>query len=128
MKRYYIKNTFLASTFIISQIHTMFRGKQTRVDWYMLIEKTTRIDYAVYFSGIAINFLILAYCLHYPRGISRNITRFILIVTILDVIHLVLFAKQGFGISKIGIALLIYIFYVFFRKNYGDREMGNKYN
>ncbi len=55
----------------------------------------------------AINFLIIAYCLHYNKGISKTVTMLILTITSLDIIHLMLFAKQGFGMAKIGLAILI---------------------
>lgn len=119
----YLKNLALLSTFVISQIHTLFSTyKDWRVDWYLLIEHSKRVDFAVFYSGIAINFLIMAYCLHYPKGISRGISRFILIITVLDMFHLLLMARQGFGMAKIGIALLIYIAYVFYNKTNGDNK------
>ena len=44
----------------------------------------------------------------YPKGVDKRIARFILIVCYLDFLHLMLFASQGYGFSKIGFAIAIY--------------------
>lgn len=56
----------------------------------------------------AINFIILAYCLHCNTGINKNVTKFILIITVLDFLHLLFFAMRGYGLAKIGFAYIIY--------------------
>jgi len=61
------------------------------------------------YYGIAVDFLIMAYCLHFPVGVDRRVSKFILIITFLDLLHLITVAKHDFGVSKIGIAILIYI-------------------
>jgi hypothetical protein len=123
MLKFYIKNTLLLSTFLLSQLHTLFRGDKQRVDWSLLIDHSRRIDYAVMYMSIAINFLILAFCLHYPKGVNKNVTRFILIITILDMLHLVLFSKIGFGMAKIGIAFVVYLLYEFIFRGNGNNKM-----
>lgn len=109
-----LKNYFLLSTFVLSQLHTLFRGSKTRVDWYLLIEYTRRIDYAVMYTTIAINFFILAFCLRFPKGVKQDVTDFILIVTSLDLIHLLLTSKIHFGLVKIFVSIFIWlILYVY---------------
>jgi len=88
----------------------MFYGEVERYNLCLLIERSTRVDFFAYYYSIAIQMLILAYCIHWNEGLNKKITKFIFVVTILDLIHLGLLASQGFGVSKIGIAALI-IFY-----------------
>ena len=107
-----IKNKILLSTYVISMLPSLFYGTSTRM-WLSIFHgrpKTTRLDFVVLYYTIAVNFLILAYCLHYNKGISKKITKLILIIAVLDFIHLFFFAKQGFGIAKIGLALSIYFY------------------
>lgn len=103
-----MKNIFLISTFVIAQIPTIFFGRTERINLSLFIERSTRIDFFFMYYATAINFLIMAYCMHFPRGVSKKITKFILIITVLDLIHLSGFAKQKYGMAKIGLAVLIY--------------------
>jgi hypothetical protein len=105
-----MKNKILFSVFLISQIPSLFFGTTDRMNLSLITIRSTRLDFVALYYANAISFLIMAYCLHYKRGIDNRITKFILIVTSLDFIHLLLFAKQGFGTSKIGLTLLIYMF------------------
>ena len=114
-----IKNYFLLSTFVLSQLHTIFRGSKTRVDWYLLIDYTRRIDFAVMYTTTAINFFILAFCLRFPKGVKKEITEFILIVTSLDLLHLILLSRLRFGMVKICLAIIIY-YIIKLVKGYGD--------
>lgn len=111
-----IKNYFLLFTFVLSQLHTIFRGSKTRVDWYLLIDYTRRIDFAVMYTTTAINFFILSYCLRFPKGVEKEITEFIFIVTSLDLLHLILLSKLRFGMVKIFLAIFIYYIIKLFRK------------
>lgn len=111
-----IKNYFLLSTFILSSLHTIFRGSKVRVDWYLLIDYTRRIDFAVMYTTTAINFFILAYCLKFPKGIREEIKDFILIVVSLDLLHLILLSKLRFGFVKICLAIIIYYIIKLIRK------------
>ncbi len=120
------KNIVLLSTFIIGQIPTLFFGTVKRFNLALFVERSTRLDFFALYYANAINFLILAYCLHYSKNISKKVTRFILIITSLDMIHLVGFAKQGYGMSKIGIALMIYFSYEY--KNYLFNFIKNEKN
>ena len=120
------KNIVLLSTFIIGQIPTLFFGTVKRFNLALFVERSTRLDFFALYYANAINFLILAYCLHYSKNISKKATRFILIITSLDMIHLIGFAKQGYGMSKIGIALIIYFSYEY--KNYLFNFIKNEKN
>lgn len=103
-----MKNKILLSIFIIAQIPSLFFGTTQRMNLALFTVRSTRLDFVALYYTNAISFLILAYCLHYKKGIDYRITKFILIITTLDFIHLLLFAKQGYGMAKIGIALLVY--------------------
>lgn len=104
-----MKNVLLLAIFIIAQIPSLFFGTTERLNLAIFVTRSTRLDFFAYYYAVGINFLIMAYCLHYNKGISKKVTRFILIVMCLDLIHLLLFAKQGFGMAKIGIAIIIYL-------------------
>ena len=120
------KNIVLLSTFIIGQIPTLFFSTVKRFNLALFVERSTRLDFFALYYANAINFLILAYCLHYSKNISKKVTRFILIITSLDMIHLIGFAKQGYGMSKIGIALIIYFSYEY--RNYLFNFIKNEKN
>jgi hypothetical protein len=64
----------------------------------------------------ALNFLILAYCLFRPEGVDKRVRKLIFIVTVIDFFHLALFAGQGFGESKIAIAVFVYFITEWIRK------------
>ena len=108
-----MKNILLMSIFVIAQITSMFFGTTERLNLALFVTRSTRLDFFAYYYAVGINFFILAYCLHYNKGVSKRVTRFILIVMSLDFIHLLLFAKQGYGMSKIGIAIAIFLIYEF---------------
>ena len=102
------KNGLLLSTFLIGQLPVLFFGSAKRFNLSFFVERSTRIDFGVMYYANAITFLILTSLMVYPKGIDKRIARFILIVCYLDFLHLLLFAKQGFGMSKIAIAIVFY--------------------
>lgn len=100
-------------TFLISQIPTIFYSSSKKVGWYLVnlfseVQVYEKIGIWMYYWGVSLNFLILAFCINYPNNISKKVSNFILIVTILDVLHLLYNGKQGFGFAKIGVAIIIY--------------------
>ena len=112
------KNTLLFSCFLIGQIPVIFFGMNERLNLGLFVERSTRIDFFMLYYANAISFLILAGIIHYPKGINRRISRFILIICYLDLLHLLLFAKQGFGMTKIGVAIVIFFMYELIKKRY----------
>lgn len=108
-----MKNILLIATYFISYIPIYFSGTTERL-WLSVFRgrpKDTRLDFVLLYYGTAINFLILAYCLHYPKGVNAIITRFVLIITGLDFIHLFLYAKQGFALEKLVLAFTLLGYY-----------------
>ena len=104
-----IKNYILFCTPIIGYLPSCFFGSKVRYNLSVLVERSTRVDYFAIHYCNALNFLILAYCIYDSKNIDRRVAKFIFIITILDFIHLLFFAKQGYGKSKIGIAVLLYL-------------------
>lgn len=105
-----MKNWIIISLYLLAQIPTHFFGTTaTRnlalTDYFIKYEMT--LDWVVYFYVNYLSFLLLAYCVHYNKGINKSVTRFILIVSILDMIHLMIGAMQGYGMAKIGIAIVL---------------------
>lgn len=103
-----VKNTILLLTFFIGQIPSLFFGTKARLGLALFVERSTRLDFFAMYYANCINFLILAYCIHFSKGIDKRVSKIILIITALDLLHLFLFAKQGYGMSKVGLAILIY--------------------
>lgn len=115
-----IKNGLLLSCFFIGQLPTLFFGTARRMNLSIFVERSTRLDFAAMYYGNAVSFLILTYLLSYPKGVDKRIARFVLIVCYLDFLHLLLFAKQGFGMSKIAIGILIYYVYEIVKRKWQE--------
>ena len=107
-----IKNYILFSTIFISQVQTFFFGTKLRWNLSLFIERSTRVDFFFMYYANAINFIILAYCLHYPKNLDKRLTKLILFITCLDFLHLLLFAKRGYGMAKVCVAIL-YVLYLY---------------
>ncbi len=114
------KNIALLTTYMLTLIPKTVFGLDARFNLGLFIERSTRIDYVLMFYTNAISFLILAYCLHYPRGLDKRVTRLILTITSLDLLHLIFLAKQGFGVEKIALAILIVVSYELYKKRYAN--------
>lgn len=108
MMRGRLKSTLIAFTVVISQIPTLFFGTKDRINLSLFVERSTRLDFFAMYYVNAVNFLILAYCLWRPEGVDKRVRKLIFIVTVIDLIHLALFAGQGFGESKIALAVIVY--------------------
>lgn len=119
------KNSLLISTYVISMIPKLFYGSTERLNLGLIVERSTRIDFFFMYYGIHINFLILAYCLHFLNRIDKRVSKFILIISILDLLHLSLLSMQGFELAKIGIAVTLLIVHEYYsKKRYGKNRMG----
>ena len=114
------KNHLLISTYILSLIPKAFFDNDKEYQLGIIKGWSTTLDWHATFYTAILGFFVMAYCLHYPNGIDRRLTRMILVLTILDFIHLVLFAMQGFGLLKIFIAFVIVVFYDVIKKRYAD--------
>ena len=103
-----VKSSLLFFTVVISQLPTVFFGTKDRINLSLFVERSTRLDFAAMYYANAVNFMILAYCLFKPEGVDSRVKKLIFIITVIDFIHLALFAGRGFGESKIAIAVLVY--------------------
>lgn len=121
-----LKNAILLLTVVLAQVHTFFHGVKTKVDWYILIDFSRRIDYAVMNLTTSLNFLIISFCLLKPKGLNPEIKKFIFIVCCLDLAHYLLVSKLQFGLVKIFLAVLIWLF--IYVKNNFNRVRNNIYN
>ena len=111
------KNILLSLTYFLSLVPKLFYGTEKRY-WLSLLrvrENTTRLDFIVLYYTDVISMLILAYCLHFPKGVDKRLTLFILWICVLDFIHLALYAKQGFGVTKVFLAFTIAVVYDFIK-------------
>ena len=111
MRNQTLKNNLLLSTQLISLIHSFFKGVSTRVDWYFLIEHTRRIDYALWHLENNLIFLILSFCLLFPKGISKDVKVFIVICYSIDLLHYFAFSSIYFAFAKLFVST--FLFYVY---------------
>mgnify|MGYP003152867497 CR=1 FL=1 len=118
MKRKIHKDWLLFSTVLISYFPKIFYGSKVRVDWFLLVEHTRRIDYYFFYLGVSLNYLILSYLLLFPKGVTKEMKQFILIVCILDLLHFVLLSKLHFGYIKIIMAIGIFYLLRMIKKNW----------
>lgn len=79
-------------------------------------DRPTKIGHFFYYYVTAIDALILAICLHWPRGIRKWITRLVLIVTALDLLHIILFAGQILAVFKVVAGVVIVLLYEYYLK------------
>jgi len=105
------KDFLLLSTALISYVPSMFHGSDKRVDIFLLVEYTRRIDFFFLYLGNSISFLIFAFLLLFPKGLSTQMKVFTVIVCILDFLHFILLSKLYFGFLKLIAAIFIYIFF-----------------
>ena len=105
------KNYLLISLVILSQLHVSFRGLNDRVDWFLFIDYTRRIDYAVMYLCQCITGIIFSYCLLYPKGISKDVRVLIFIITLMDLLHYFTFSLVGFGLEKLFLSGILFFMY-----------------
>lgn len=110
------KDYFLLSLIILSQLHVLFRGLDTRVDWFIFIDYTRRIDYFVMYLCKYLTQLILSYCLLFPNNINKDIKFFIFTMCCADLLHYFTTSSIGFGMEKLFIVGSIFLCYKYFNK------------
>jgi hypothetical protein len=109
LKKTSIKDWMLYSTALIGYFPSLFHGDKTRVDLFLLVDHTRRIDFYFMYLGHSINYLILLFLLLFPKGLSVRARQFVFLVCILDFFHYVLLSKLYFGFVKIYVAIVIYV-------------------
>ena len=117
MKKQTLKNYLLLLTPVLSLLHSFFKGSKHRVDWYLFIDYTRRIDYAIMYLTTSINFIIISFVMMYPKGVSVDIKIFILIVCLLDLIHYFTVSKVYFGVYKVFLAVILFYIYKYFKND-----------
>lgn len=110
------KNYILLSVIILSQLHVYYRGDDTRVDWYLLIDYTRRIDYAVMYLCKHVIYVIYAYLILFPLGVKKDLKVFIFMLSIADLTHYLLISHIGFSEIKIVITLIAFSIYKVLKK------------
>ncbi len=88
-----------------------FHGIEKRVDWFLLIDHTRRIDYAVMYLCKHLIYIVYSYCLLFPSGIHKDTKVFIFILAICDLLHYFLTSHIEFALPKL--VLCLGIFYVY---------------
>ena len=116
LKKKSIKDWVLYFTIFISYFPTLFHGNKTRVDLFMLVETTKRIDFYFMYLGHSINYLILLFLLLFPKGISVRARQFVFLVCVIDFLHYILLSRLYFGFVKIYVAIFLYVILKQFKK------------
>lgn len=106
------KNYLLLSILILTELHVLFRGYKTiRVDWYLLIDYTRRIDYAVMYLNKHLIYIILSYCVLFNRNIQKDTKVFIFMWVIADFLHYITLSHLGFEWVKLTLVVLVFATY-----------------
>jgi len=109
LKKTSIKDWMLYLTVLIGYFPSLFHGNKTRLDLFLLVDHTRRIDFYFMYLGHSINYLILLFLLLFPKRLSVRARQFVFLVCILDFFHYVLLSKLYFGFVKIYAAIFIYV-------------------
>jgi hypothetical protein len=109
LKKTVIKDWMLYCTVLVSYFPSLFHGNKTKLDLFLLVEHSRRIDFYLMYLGHSINYLILLFLLLFPKDISVRAKQFVFLVCILDFLHYVLLSKLYFGFVKIFVAIFIYV-------------------
>jgi len=108
LKKTSIKDWMLYSTALIGYFPTIFNDNR-RLDLFLLVNHTRRIDFYFMYLGHSINYLILLFLLLFPKGLSTRAKQFIFLLCILDFLHYILLSRLYFGFVKIYAAIVIYV-------------------
>lgn len=106
-----LKNYLLLSIVLFSQAHMLFSYTKVRVDWYLLIEHTRRLDYAIMYACKHLIYVIYAYCLLFPEGIKKDTKVFIFMLAIADFVHYFTTSHIGFAFVKLLGVLGLFLLY-----------------
>lgn len=96
----------LAATFI-TLLPKLFFEYEQKIQLSLFIERDVTAAWFVWHYAHAIQFAVFTYLILFNRGLVMDVKRFIFAITCLDIVHLMLFAMRGYGVVKIGLAILI---------------------
>lgn len=102
-----IKNGVIILVLIVGALPSIFEGNTNRVNWWLFIDDPVKTYWAAHFYSEQINFALLAFLIMFPKGVNKWLARFLLIITLLDLVHLIAVKKLVFGEVKILAALII---------------------
>ena len=82
-----------------------------RVDWFLFIDYTRRVDFAVMYLCKHIIYVILSYSILFPKGISRGTKVFVFTLSLFDLIHYFLTSHIGFSLIKLLLCVFVFVVY-----------------
>lgn len=109
------KNSILFLIIFLSQIHILFRYFDLKILW-ILNEKVKTFNFSVFLFVVYLEHIVLYYCLLRPKGVSRDLLTVLFILAILDMIHFILYSSYGYEIEKLGVMLILFCCYKFYKK------------
>ena len=101
------KNVALLSLYILSQIPSIFYGWDNEWSLGIFIDRPTRIDWFISHYITALQYLIFAYCLKFPKNIDERIKTTVLIISLLDILDMIFFSGMFLSKTKIILGLLV---------------------
>ena len=93
------------------ELKSFFYHSDLKVDWYLLSNNQRYLCYTIEDYSITLTFIIIfAYMKWAPRTkFGTEMIKFLFIVSVLDLIHLVTYDKQGMVLLKFGLAIVIFL-------------------
>lgn len=96
--------------FIIKEIPTLLMSHDYQIRLGLFGGFVQYIDWAGYIYETYITQVLLAYIILFKIKIPKGIPLFIYIISLMDLIHLILFGGNGFGLFKLITSLLLAYF------------------
>jgi hypothetical protein len=103
------KNGIVVLIVLIGIAPSIFEGNKELVNWWLFVDYETTRYWSAHFYSETINFALLAFLLMYPKGVNRTLLRIFLVLTVVDVFHLIAFRKLEFVMLKHIISVFICI-------------------
>lgn len=110
-----MKNKILILILFLTYLPSKFYYLPHELKLGLLLEYKVSAGWFTLLYISSIQYMALAYFLWKPKGVDKILRLGIFIMTVLDFIHLILYAKQGFANIKILIVTIISSIYVFNR-------------
>lgn len=103
----------------IGELKAVFYHLDTKVDWYLFSDNARFLCNVMEDYGNVLTFIVLfAYILYAPRTpFGTGVCRFMLIISILDLLHLGAYDMQGLMLVKFALAAMIWLGWYFKNKN-----------
>ncbi len=101
------KNILLVLTTVLGMASVSYFGSGIDVRIAFFYSGLYDLSQAIMFYDEAICYIILTYCLVYPKGINKRIAKWLFYISVLHLVHIITLGGQGFGLAKLLIAAIM---------------------